>query len=58
MKVLKAMEISVWVRVTSRTCLGQSFLYPYSRVNGQEEMLLGRLGEVLDYPMTSLKNYD
>ena len=52
MKVSKAMEISVWVRV------GHSFLYPYSLENGQKEMLLGRLGEVLDYPRMNLKNYD
>ena len=60
MIVFKAMEISVWVRLIhpSRTRLGQSFLHPYSRVSGQEELLLGHLGEVLDYPMTSLKNYD
>jgi len=60
MKVSKTMEISVWVRVIypSRTCLGHYFLYPYSLENGQKEMLLGRLGEVLDYPMMNLKNYD
>ena len=60
MKVSKAMEISVWVRVIypSRTCLGHYFLYPYSLENGQKEMLLGRLGEVLDYPRMNLKNYD